>query len=477
MKFSLLRKIIALCFFILFFFNVSYSFSQWVVQNLPSASGKTVSLDYSDINHGIVCGGFFDFDRHAKAYYTTDRGETWHSASVPDSGKFFYSVKFINSFMAYMGGEYQSTGEYVFPSDVFKGSGRKAFFLKSTNYGKDWAGIASPDLYKFNNLEAIDFINEDQGVAIANNNEAIKGFTDKIIITTNSGSSWNLSFPMNDTIPVDLVSVQYVSDNLIYSAGNYHQNNTYKGMLFKSTDLGLFWEITSIDDLIINNISFTDRVTGYLLGLNSKNSFSSLYKTSDGGENWILLRSFEDNYYTGVSFLKESGTGMLFGFRIFYENPAVSLTTDYGITWRNQSIPPTNDVLLSDGVILNSEEMNITGGELFSNGIVLHTTNGGWTYVNNNSGLYGNQIFDLYQNFPNPFNPSTLIKYELKQNSIVSLKVYNISGSEAAVLVNGKQDRGVHSVNFNGNLLPSGIYFYKLESDSYIETKKMILIR
>lgn len=89
--------------------------------------------------------------------------------------------------------------------------------------------------------------------------------------------------------------------------------------------------------------------------------------------------------------------------------------------------------------------------------------------------------FRLFQNYPNPFNPNTVIRYSVSpQNGspgLVSLKVYNSLGREVATLVNIKQSKGNYEVNFSGNNISSGIYFYKLQTDGFVETKSMLLLK
>jgi endoglucanase len=93
--------------------------------------------------------------------------------------------------------------------------------------------------------------------------------------------------------------------------------------------------------------------------------------------------------------------------------------------------------------------------------------------------------FDLEQNYPNPFNPSTEINYSipatrgsvLNSNKNVLLKVYDILGNEVATLVNKRQASGSYSVKFNASNLPSGTYYYKLQSGDFIQSKKMILLK
>ena len=85
--------------------------------------------------------------------------------------------------------------------------------------------------------------------------------------------------------------------------------------------------------------------------------------------------------------------------------------------------------------------------------------------------------FHIYQNYPNPFNPSTTINYSIKEDGLVKLIIYNILGQEVRAHVNEFQNAGTYSVHFNSGNLPSGVYFYRLISGSYSETKKMILLR
>ena len=96
-------------------------------------------------------------------------------------------------------------------------------------------------------------------------------------------------------------------------------------------------------------------------------------------------------------------------------------------------------------------------------------------------------VYKLGQNYPNPFNPSTTIKYSIPSNKtplmrgvvgvFVTLKIYDILGREVETLVNEQQKAGNYEVNFDASTLSSGIYFYRLQSYSFVESKKMILIK
>ncbi len=85
--------------------------------------------------------------------------------------------------------------------------------------------------------------------------------------------------------------------------------------------------------------------------------------------------------------------------------------------------------------------------------------------------------YSLSQNYPNPFNPSTTIKYSIPKSNFVTLKVFDVLGKVVATLVNGEKLQGNYEINFNGKNLSSGVYFYRLEAGSFMETKKFLLLK
>ncbi|MGD0038524.1 MAG: family 16 glycosylhydrolase [Bacteroidota bacterium] len=85
--------------------------------------------------------------------------------------------------------------------------------------------------------------------------------------------------------------------------------------------------------------------------------------------------------------------------------------------------------------------------------------------------------FLLYQNFPNPFNPTTKIKYSIPQNGFVTIKIFNLLGQKVASLVNQEQRTGEYKIEFNASNLSSGIYLYRIQSGNYSSTKKMIVLK
>ena len=85
--------------------------------------------------------------------------------------------------------------------------------------------------------------------------------------------------------------------------------------------------------------------------------------------------------------------------------------------------------------------------------------------------------FKLYNNYPNPFNPSTTIKYQIPELSFATFRVYDVLGKEIATLINEEKPAGNYELEFEASSLPSGIYFYRLQAGKFIETKKMVLMK
>ncbi len=85
--------------------------------------------------------------------------------------------------------------------------------------------------------------------------------------------------------------------------------------------------------------------------------------------------------------------------------------------------------------------------------------------------------YDLAQNFPNPFNPSTVIRYAIPVKSHVLLTVHNLLGQVVATIVNGDEDAGYHEIRFEALNLASGVYLYRIEAGRFVETRKLTLIR
>jgi hypothetical protein len=94
---------------------------------------------------------------------------------------------------------------------------------------------------------------------------------------------------------------------------------------------------------------------------------------------------------------------------------------------------------------------------------------------------FANIKFSLEQNYPNPFNPSTVIKYTMPSPEIVTIKLYDVIGSEVATLLNEYKEAGIYSLNFASselkNKIGSGIYFYTIKAGQFTQTRKMVILK
>ena len=86
-------------------------------------------------------------------------------------------------------------------------------------------------------------------------------------------------------------------------------------------------------------------------------------------------------------------------------------------------------------------------------------------------------MYSLGQNFPNPFNPSTVILYTLPSGGLVTLRIFNLLGQEVALLVNERKEAGYYQATWSASNVPSGVYFYRLQAGEFVQTKKAILLK
>jgi hypothetical protein len=85
--------------------------------------------------------------------------------------------------------------------------------------------------------------------------------------------------------------------------------------------------------------------------------------------------------------------------------------------------------------------------------------------------------FELQQNYPNPFNPTTTIKFSLPRSDHVTLKVFDVMGREIATLVDDELTAGRYDAHWNASGVESGVYFYQLRADEFVETKRLVLVK
>ena len=300
-----------------------------------------------------------------------------------------------------------------------------------------------------------------------------------------------------DTASAKVIRISPFNDNTIYSIINNY--------LFKSVNRGQNWTAVSgtpgnLKDVIFNPF---DSNYLYLISLQNQNTMlistnsgagfdvsavnfssssslyfknedtlltynnSNLYKSDNKGLSWSLLGTGAGNFnclelHPGLKNVCYAG----------FDNLGLYVSTNGGSNFMlYNTFTPDNHVYGILKARPNKDSIYVVTGS----GVYI-------TYDQYVTGImqtsyYIPDKFQLYNNYPNPFNPNTVISYSLNENRFTTLKIFNALGKVVAVLVNEKQTAGSHTVQFDGTNFPSGIYFYQLTAGDFSEVKKMTLLK
>ncbi len=374
-------------------------------------------------------------------YVSRNRGDNWTNiASVTGGG--------------------QAHSFYVSPVDtniwVVAITGSPDKIKRSTNYGSTWTDVL-----------AMNFSNYGQPLEMDQNNPSNYYFTPDgggFYKSTDNGASFTEisgNFPFRS--PCDIV-VMWDSSSVIYVGDGVTGSGQAK--IFKSTNGGVNWldkyTVTSSETPSLCNTVF-DKSVCY----STEWGGSGFYKTVDYAESWTLTGTTGTSGW-GSDMCREDPTVVLKG---TYGSPTY-LTTNSGANFTSTSLGGgcgAGIMVPERGYLL---AMQCSG--LFKMKIdytVITDIN-----VNLNNASVPKD-FNLYQNFPNPFNPSTSIKFDIPNSGNVSLKIYDQRGIEVNSVIEGFKNAGSYEVSFNASDLPSGVYFYKLSTKENTIAKKMLLVK
>jgi len=231
--------------------------------------------------------------------------------------------------------------------------------------------------------------------------------------------------------------------------------------IFISTDGGTFWTQAGVSTpLIFYSVKTIeiDNERRIFAGTDT----SGAYYSDDLGVSWIGIPSING----------KSVTGFLVNYPSMYfagtSDHGVFVSADRGLTWHSANNGLTDSSVIS--LIVDQQDHLYAGT---NKGLFMGT--GIMTRIDEKNKVPS--TFSLNQNFPNPFNPTTVISYGLSVYGRVTLIVYDLLGREVKTLVNEVKRPGRYQVTVDGIDLPSGVYLYRLATGSYVETKKMILIK
>ncbi|MBN8572102.1 MAG: T9SS type A sorting domain-containing protein, partial [Ignavibacteria bacterium] len=179
-----------------------------------------------------------------------------------------------------------------------------------------------------------------------------------------------------------------------------------------------------------------------------------------------------------------NGNGLPFKSKTIIYAKQGTLYRSFSVSDNNEAygmaaLPPGNYDIIVNRVGYTSASANVTlsSGNNFTINNLIFTLNPLDRVGIQNIGTTVSKDFVLHQNYPNPFNPETKIRFEVVSAKNINITVFDVLGKEVATLVNKKFTPGTYEVSFDASRLSSGIYFYKLITDDFVDTKKMMLIR
>jgi hypothetical protein len=234
-------------------------------------------------------------------------------------------------------------------------------------------------------------------------------------------------------------------------------------------------------------VYFINSNTGWVVGSSASDN-SLILKTTNSGINWVdqYNQHPANQKLNDIQMLNEN-TGWIVG-----DASQIVKTTNGGLNWRAQ----TNPAGSFSAIEFRGPDTGYVAGSIGYDGLLLKTHNGGGSVSVQNINSEIPASYSLGQNYPNPFNPITKIKFDIakfpsfggvpepakrlafeRRGGLVTLKIYNITGREVQTLVNERLQAGTYEATFDGSALNSGVYFYKLITEGFSETKKMLLLK
>jgi photosystem II stability/assembly factor-like uncharacterized protein len=368
----------------------------------------------------------------------------------------------------------------VFFLDTLNGwiGGANSVIKKTTDGGFTWTAQTLPVT---SSIQRIKFLNSEIGFAV--------GSSGTILKTENAGQTW---VHKSSGTRSELASICFLDSQEGWACGGSDVLHT--------TDQGETWSADSMSAIAHWDIAFRNSQEGWLVGL-----YGSCYETTDAGQNWNSISPpISGRSLFGVCF-PSSSRGVLIG------GEQIARSTDGGASWAtvyNSGSQQLNSVSFADssvGWVVGSHEIakSTNGGNTWASQswpypqrylvavycvdplhawavgdqLILRTRDGGGVtgvapFAN---GLPNDLI--LCQNFPNPFNPQTTLRFALPNRSRVVLSVFDVLGREVTRLINSELNAGEHTVVFDATALPSGIYVYRLATDEASISKKCLLLK
>ena len=459
----------------------------WVNQE----SGTTISLNricFIDGNNGWIAGGEQTGNSgHSILLHTTDGGSHWLIV-LENTINWFNDICFPSSDVGIICGG-------TLPLWY-------SLILRTTDGGISW-------------IETVDSTNSFpmQHICFTDNNTgwSVDYTGSHIMKTTNGGLNWSFEFQFGGSCGGGVGAVDFLDSNYGIIVSAWSHGTQEEGDFAKTMDGGETWEKRKLYN-DFRDIKLINPYFGVALAT-TFDSLSAVYivvATYDAGESWGIQMADRNEITNRICFVDEFN-GWIVG-----DNGIIYHTTNGGVPVELTSFTAAangEDVILSWSTATELNNLgfeiqrSIEGDEFFTVGFVdghgTTTEQHNYTYSDKNlenskyyyrlkqvnydgSYEYSDVVevefkafnsYELEQNFPNPFNPATTIKFSIPKEIQVNLVTYNILGEKVKDLKNEVMKPGYYEVEFNASALSSGVYFYRIKAGDFVRTKKMLLLK
>ncbi|MBC8375929.1 MAG: T9SS type A sorting domain-containing protein [FCB group bacterium] len=384
-------------------------------------------------------------------YYTEDNGATWTEDYA------------LNTALLGVHGSANITALEIVDENNWLACGKKGAILKSTDGGVSWTSVThTVGTIFFQDITAVDA-----------NNWYVVSNQGKVLFTSDGGPNI-ADTGANPEATIDWYCIDNYGANDIILGGKYIDGN---GVIMSSADGGTTWVaetyagadlynysardihmFSATDAIVVGDVGTTDGYV-YILG-NPGSGTGNVAPTANAGDDQIVDEAGPDLGAT----ITLDGSG---------SSDSDGTITAWDWSWEGGTASgETADVELAAGTYTVTLTVTDDGGETATDEVSI-TVN----VVVSVDGRMSPMTFALHANYPNPFNPSTQINYDLTESGIVDLTIYDVNGIEVSKLVQGYQSAGSHSLTFSANSLPSGVYVARLTSGMNTMTRKMILMK
>lgn len=428
--------------------SLLFAQGQWThVSTLPLPSPYTLSIVAPDENTvWCFCAGGF-------VYRSVDGGMTWQSRNAGIGAVDFLVGFALDSMHAW--------------AATYSGEGR---VYKTTNGGLNWSIQLTVPGAAFDGIRMHDMNN---GFLIG---EPLGGGQPwQIRYTTDGGTTWILS--ANAPIALNneyghAESFDFGGSNRIWVGSGTNAPGATTARIFRTTSgpAGT-WTFSTVpgtlwsSELIYSGVAFVDSNNG-MIGSYGRD----LKRTTDGGTTWtnaaqppgvtnwrcLTMNALKDGSSAIRMLVADDGAG----------RGRIYRTTNFGSSWSQETLPAN---FLTHMTFVNA---NLGYAGSFDGRVFKYTAP---TDVPDEVELPAQ--FMLFQNYPNPFNPSTTLAFDIRNSTFVILTVYDLLGHLITTLVNKPMHPGTHEITWDATDQPSGVYFYRLETDNHVDTKKLLIVR